>query len=263
MGNLPRVSVVLPAYNEEALGAFLIEIERALAPATSTLSFVVVDDCSKGPLPIARSGECLPLGSPVRVLRNSTNLGHGPSAVRAWAQGLIDRPDVVLHVDGDGQFPGEDFPRVLAALDGHDGAIGSRTARRDPWFRRILTLGARVLVGEGLTGSDVNSPLRAYRAPVVQQLLNSLPEHSVVPHLHFAVLHGRLDLDVVEVAVTHRRRLGDSKIGTSWKSGPMASLLPSQRLLSLAMTGMRELRSSRPSVAPPRAPLELVEDAAL
>lgn len=262
MRNLPAVAVVLPAYNEEALDTFLAEIEAALVPVTSTLVFVVVDDCSSRALPVAEIGARLPLGSPVQLHRNQSNLGHGPSALRAWSEGLAQDPDVVLHVDGDGQFLGEDFPRVLEAVGDRDGALGARIGRREPWFRHLLSLGARVLTGHGLSGADVNTPLRAYRAPVVRRLLASVPDQAVVPHLHFAILHAQLGLDVADIGVAHRPRRGDSEVGTTWQGGRLAALLPSRRLLSLALRAVRELRESRTSATLGQPALKLLEDAA-
>jgi glycosyltransferase involved in cell wall biosynthesis len=245
MGAKPVVAVVLPAYNEEGLVGFLEEIEHWLVPVTADLSFHVVDDCSTTPLGLVAPVTTLPLGSQVTLVRNTINLGHGPSAVAAYRQGLDSSPDVVVHVDGDGQFLGEDFPRLLAALPGQDGVVGSRAGRREPWFRQVLTRAARVCVGQGLTGQDVNSPLRAYPGPVLRRLLDHLPDAPVVPHLHFAILHVRLGLDVREISATHRARRGESEIGTTWQSRRAMSFLPSRRLVDLAWTAWRELRAQR------------------
>jgi hypothetical protein len=196
------------------------------------------------------------------VLRNASNIGHGPSAVAAYRAGLELGPDVIIHVDGDGQFVGDDFPRLLDTLAASRrtvGVVGSRAGRREPWFRRLLTRAARVSVGRVLTGDDVNSPLRAYRADTVRRLLDALPGLSVVPHLHFAVLHRRLGLAVAEIAVTHRPRRGTTTVGTTWQSGPRAAFLPSRRLLGLAWRAQVELRAAR--TAPCAAPV-LVGDVA-
>jgi dolichol-phosphate mannosyltransferase len=236
-----RVAVVMPAYNEEALDEFLAEIEAAVRPVVADLRFVVVDDASTSELPSA----VLPLGSPVLMLRNETNLGHGPSALRAYVAGLATSPDVVIHVDGDGQFLGADFVELLTAAVARDGVVGARTGRVEPWFRRYLTLGARILVGGGLRGADVNSPLRIYQAPALRQLLARVSSDSVVPHLHFAVLHSQLNLDVCEIGVTHRPRRGTTALGTTWQSPGVSLPLPSRRLLRLAGRALHELRQRR------------------
>jgi dolichol-phosphate mannosyltransferase len=240
---MPTVAVVMPAFNEECISGFLIEIEEHLAPVTSRLMFLVVDDSSSRPLDVAQFGGRLPLGSPVDVLRNPSNLGHGPSAVRAWHAGLAQQVDYVVHVDGDGQFVGADFPRLLEAVAGRDGVVGVRKGRTDPWFRRVLSLGARVIVGSG-DCPDVNSPLRIYRAPAVLRLLDRVADDATVPHLQFSVLHGRLGLDVADLGVTHQTRRGESAVGTSWQGGGHQRL-PSRRLVRLAGRALVEVASCR------------------
>lgn len=241
----PDVAVVMPAYNEEGLREFLAEIETSLVPVTGRLAFVVVDDCSTFPLDPGTDNGRLPLGSRVHVVRNASTLGHGISAAIAYREGLNLFPDAIVHVDGDGQFHGQDFPRLLTALAGRNGVVGSRSARQEPWYRRILTRAARVCVGRALTGDDVNSPLRAYDAATASRLLAALPESSVVPHLHFARLHRSLGLDVLELPVTHRARRGSSAIGTTWQSSRRAGVLPSRRLLRLAWKAVHELAEAR------------------
>jgi glycosyltransferase involved in cell wall biosynthesis len=237
------VAVVLPAYNEEGLGEFLVEIEAHLAPVTADLSFAVVDDCSTRPLELTSPVTTLPLGSKVVVSRNRANLGHGPSALAAYRLGLSHAPDVVIHVDGDGHFLGEDFPRILDAVRLHDGAVGARAGRREAWYRRALSRAARICVGEALTGRDVNSPLRAYQVNTLRRLVDRVPPESTAPHLLFAVLHQRLKLDVVEIDVVHRARRGLCETGTTWQGQGMTTLWPSRRLISVAWRAWRELRT--------------------
>ena len=206
------VAVVMPAYNEEALDDFLAEVEAALKPVTRRLHFIIVDDASTDELPIGRL-DVLPLGSTVHLIRNETNLGHGPSALRAYEAGLRTSPDLVIHVDGDGQFLGHDFVSLLEAVTDFDGVVGARAGRKEPWFRRAMTIGARLMVGGGLVGADVNSPLRIYRIGALRRLLEEVRADSAVPHLHFAVLHARLGLDIREINVTHRPRRGATEVG--------------------------------------------------
>lgn len=254
---VPSVAVVLPSYNEECIGEFLAEIEQHLAPVTARLTFSVVDDASSRPLDIAPSGR-LPLGSPVQVLRNPTNLGHGPTARRAWLAGLAQPVDYVFHVDGDGQFVGADFPRLLDASSGRDGVVGVRQGRSDPWFRRVLSLGARVVVGAGPDCADANSPLRIYARATVVRLLDRVAADTVVPHLQFSVLHTLLRLDVAEVGVTHQARRGASAVGTTWQRGSRSPRWPSGRLLRLAGRAVVEVvtcRMSRGVTHPRREPV--------
>jgi glycosyltransferase involved in cell wall biosynthesis len=241
---MPTVAVVMPAYNEECLGDFLIEIEHHLAPVTSRLIFMVVDDSSVRPLDVTGFGGRLPLGSRIEVLRNASNVGHGPSAVRAWRAGLALTMDFVIHVDGDGQFLGDDFPRLLHEIAGRDGVVGVRQGRADPWFRRVLSLGARFVVGSS-DCPDVNSPLRIYRTPTLLRLLDHVADDASVPHLQFSVLHRRLGLNVAQLRVTHQPRRGTSAVGTTWQREVNHPRVPSGRLIRLAGRAVLEVASCR------------------
>lgn len=129
-----HVAVVMPAYNEnDGLGEFLVEIDCALRADGVVADFVVVDDHSM--LPIARTLDVAlspKLRERVQVLRNAVNVGHGPSALRAYRAGLAGH-GVVIHVDGDGQFDGVAISAVLQALDDRGVAHGRRIGRDDPW----------------------------------------------------------------------------------------------------------------------------------
>jgi dolichol-phosphate mannosyltransferase len=244
----------MPAYAEEGLAEFVAEAKSHLASSCSELVVVVVDDCS----PRHSAADVLaPLneqGAGVHVLRNERNAGHGPSALRAYAAGLEVGGDVVIHVDGDGQFEGADFPRLLEAVHGYDGAIGLRTNRTDPWFRNVISAGARVLVAAGDHGPcDVNSPMRAYQASALHALLSRVRQDASVPHLQFSLLERRLGLRMNSIPVTSRPRRGLTDVGTTWgRANWRSRTLPSAKLVSFVWHATGEVLSASrvPSVAP-------------
>jgi dolichol-phosphate mannosyltransferase len=242
-----RLAVVLPAHNEEeGIAGFLPEIAAALAPHVATLEFFVVDDLSTDGTAqaLARLAQTLPL----TVLANAENLGHGPSALRAWRAGLDSGADVIVHVDGDGQFLGSDFPRLLAALEGADGVHGVRQHRSDAWYRRVLTQLVRMLARPlaGRSVADVNTPLRAYRREALARLLERVPAGSLVPHVHFSIAEKRLGIRIVECRVTSIPRRGSVTGGTMWGAATKPRRLPSRRLMLFAWHALVEvLRNPR------------------
>jgi len=251
------VVVALPAHDEECLAEFLAEIDSHLTGTVRSLRFVVVDDAS--PEPVDRTS--LPAGT--RLLVNRTNLGHGPTVLRAYREALSLAPDVVVHVDGDGQFRGHDFPRLLQALVEADVVLGTRVGRDDPWFRRVLSrLLRQLLPAADRVGADVNTPLRAYRATALPLLLDRVPADSLVPHVHWSLLHGRLGLRLAAVPVESLPRRGASSVGTTWRSGRAPSVLPPRRLLSFCRRALLEVVRVRSGVQAPRAVVTVVDDAA-
>ena len=75
----------MPAFNEEGLPEFLSELDAHLTPVVASLTFVVVDDLSETPVVELLSADVLSATSHVCIVRNQENLGHGPSALRAFA----------------------------------------------------------------------------------------------------------------------------------------------------------------------------------
>jgi len=250
-----RIAVVMPAYNEAAgITEFLLEIHENLAPLASQLDIVVADDRSTDQTAAVVAGLGL---QRVQVQTQARNRGHGPTALAAYQAGLQLSPDVVVHVDGDGQFTGEDMARVLGALEatGADVVHGVRRGREDPWFRRALSFGLRVAVRpfahRGVP--DINTPLRAYRVEVLQQLIDAVGADAIVPHVHFSLAEARCALRVTYVPVRSLPRRGGETVGTMW-GGNGQPKLPPKRLRSFVRQALGELwrLSLRPS-APMRA----------
>ncbi len=232
---LNHLAVVMPAYNEAAgIPGFVSEVHDSLAPLAERLDIVVVDDRSTD----ATAGVLRALVKEVpglTVITAEQNRGHGATALAAYRAGLEMHPDLVLHVDGDGQFTGDDLGRVVnAAVDtGADVVHGVRVGRSDPWFRRALTalVGGLVALLVGRRIPDVNTPLRAYRPVVLESLVSSVPAEASVPHVHFSVAEVRRGYLVRYVRVQSLPRRGGDEQGTMWGAAPRrAPLLPPKRL---------------------------------
>jgi len=128
-----ELSIVIPAYNEEPrLPASLARIAAYIRTSGRETEVIVVDDGSRdGTASAAESfrGEipCL------RVISNGENRGKGYSVRHGMleAQGRI-----VLFTDADLSAPIEEADKLLAALENHDVAIGSRAMDRSLIFVR-------------------------------------------------------------------------------------------------------------------------------
>jgi glycosyltransferase involved in cell wall biosynthesis len=128
-----ELSIVIPAYNEEPrLPASLARIAAYIRASGRETEVIVVDDGSRdGTASAAESfrGEipCL------RVISNGENRGKGYSVRHGMleAQGRI-----VLFTDADLSAPIEEADKLLAALENHDVAIGSRAMDRSLIFVR-------------------------------------------------------------------------------------------------------------------------------
>lgn len=223
--------VVMPAYNEaEGIAGFIREVLAAFDD--SEASVIVVDDASSDGTE-AVLASLREEGLPVTAIRNERNFGHGPSTIRALASGLMTGQDVVVAVDGDGQFRGPDIARVasLVRTSGADVVEGTRVGRGDPLYRRAVSGVTRILVRNacGQSPRDANTPLRAYRRQRLEQLLDAIPEDAMTPNLLISASVRQKGWQIIETEVASLQRRGASGVGTTW--GASRYQLPSRRFL--------------------------------
>ncbi len=123
----PELSIVIPAFNEEMrLPVTLAQISAYIRVSKRETEVIVVDDGSSDRTSqVANSfrGEIRRL----RVVANDENRGKGYSVRRGMleAQGRI-----VLFTDADLSAPIDEADKLIAALEDHDVAIGSRALDR-------------------------------------------------------------------------------------------------------------------------------------
>lgn len=151
----PRISIIVPAYNERArIGGTLEQILAHLGKESWNAEVVVVDDGSRDETFQIVSE--FASGNPrVRVIQNPGNQGKGYSV----RNGMLNaRGEVLLFTDADLSSPIAEAAKLFTALDrGADVAIGSRWVdpslqfQRQPLKRRIMSrtfnLYLRVLLG--------------------------------------------------------------------------------------------------------------------
>ncbi|MFI9836903.1 dolichyl-phosphate beta-glucosyltransferase [Nonomuraea sp. NPDC051941] len=144
------LSVVIPAYNEEArLGATLAAVQAHLSATPLSWELIVVDDGSADRT-LAVASAAAGTEPRIRVIRWPANRGKG-HAVRRGV--LVSRGHQVLFTDADLATPIEEFGRLRAALGRDAGAaIGSRArpgsrilVRQHPARHLLGTLGNRLI----------------------------------------------------------------------------------------------------------------------
>jgi len=172
----PRVSVVVPAYNEaRRLPRTLRAICEYLSSRSYPAEVIVVDDGSTdGTAAYVRSA--LSSYSQLRLLENGSNRGKGYSVKHGVLQG---RGRYVLFTDADLSTPIEEVDRALALLDqGWDVVVGSRALdprlleRPQPWIRRQTGKVFRWVVRQltGLPFQDTQCGFKAFRREAAQVL---------------------------------------------------------------------------------------------
>jgi dolichol-phosphate mannosyltransferase len=207
----PRVSVMIPVYNEEeSLETLHRELDAALASIPGGAEIVFVDDGSKDrSLAILR--EIAAKDARVRVVALDGN--HGQTA--AFAAGFdAVRGEITVTLDADLQNDPADIPRLVARMDAENADVvnGVRQKRRDSWVRlassRIANRARNWVTDESVT--DVGCSLRAMRTVYVKRVRLFRNMHRFLPTL----LRMEGAAKIVEMPVAHReRRYGVSKYG--------------------------------------------------
>lgn len=114
-----KTIVVIPAYNESAYIGTLVREVHEILPQTDV---VVVDDGSSDDTgQMARQAGAIVLTPPF-------NVGIGGAIQTGLKLAVTEKYDYVIRIDGDGQHPPREIPRLLSAVidDEADVAIGSR-----------------------------------------------------------------------------------------------------------------------------------------
>ena len=203
-----EVSVVAPVFNErENLTPLVDELLAVLRPTRIPFEILLVDDGSKdgSSQAIDDLAVCHP---EVRGIHFQANGGQ----TAAFDAGFkLARGAVVVTIDADLQNDPRDIPALLAALVGHDAAVGYRAERRDGVVRRLSSKIANA-VRNRVSGDDIvdtGCSLKAFRTEALREIKLWNGMHRFLPTL--IKIEGR---SVVQIPVNHRPRLaGTSKYG--------------------------------------------------
>jgi glycosyltransferase involved in cell wall biosynthesis len=207
----PRVSVVVPLYNEAPnVGPLTTWILEALATEPGGFEVILVDDrSSDGTWDRIREAATDPKIRGIRLARHT-----GQTA--AMMAGFHDaRGEVIVSLDGDLQNDPRDIPLLVARLyDGYDLVCGWRQNRQDRFLlRKVPSWWANRLIAwlSGVPIKDNGCSLKAYRRELLDRLTLYAEQHRFIPALA-ASTGARID----ELAVRHHaRRFGRSKYGLS------------------------------------------------
>ena len=199
-----RISVVIPARNEAGnIAALVDEIDATLA-AFRPFEIIVVDDGSTDTTVavLTARGSTLPH---LRLIRHDRSGGQS-AAVHTGV--LAARAAVILTLDGDGQNPPIELPKLAAPLladqTGRIGLVaGQRVGRQDRWSKKVASRMANVLRGWLLRDGtrDTGCGLKGFR----RDAFLALPYFNHM-HRYLPALFVRDGWEIVHVDVTHRAR---------------------------------------------------------
>jgi undecaprenyl-phosphate 4-deoxy-4-formamido-L-arabinose transferase len=202
MSAIPKLSVVIPVYNEEQVLPSLFE---RLYPALDGLGIsyecVFVNDGSKDRSAALLRQQFQRRPKHTRVVMFHANFGQH-SAVMAGLS--YARGDYVVTLDADLQNPPEEIGKLVNMLDqGYDYVGTIRQQRQDRLWRRTLSKGVNKL-REWITPvriTDQGCMMRGYARSVVLALNETREVNTFIPAL--ASLYA---MNPIEVPITHEER---------------------------------------------------------
>ena len=226
-----KISVVIPAYNEEEnIGYLYEELSQVMRELSCPYEILFVDDgSSDNTLELLK--ELQRLDNRVIVVAFRRNFGQtaAMSAGFDYASG-----DVIVTMDGDLQNDPHDIPRLLEKIaEGYDVVTGWRHDRQDAFLsRKLPSVIANKIISwtTGVALHDYGCTLKAFRKEVIKNIRLYGEMHRFIP----AIASG-MGISFTEIKVNHRpRQYGVSKYGISRTIRVVLDLITVKFLLSFA-----------------------------
>src|SRR3954453_10747977 len=205
-----RVSIVLPAYNEEAnIGQAIADSCAAAERLFGEHEIIVVDDGSQD----ATAARAREAGDDrVRVISHGRNRGYGEALRTGF---LASRLDYVFFTDADLQFDMDEIERLLPYAGTVDVVAGYRVNRQDSRRRRVMAYAWNLLVRVlfYVPVRDIDCAFKLFDRRVLEAI--DLESVGAMVNTELMVKLGRAGASVVEVGVHHRRRRAGQARGAS------------------------------------------------
>lgn len=204
---IPRILIVMPAWNESASVA---QVVQEVSAAVSDARILVVDDGS-GDATAERARQ-----AGATVLQLPFNLGVGGAMRAGFRYARAGGFDVVVQVDADGQHDPVAIHELVAQLEHADLVIGARFAGvgdyrvRGPrhWAMTVLSRMLSLVAGTKLT--DTTSGFRASGPRAVRLFAEHYPAEYLGDTIEALVIASRSGLVIRQVPVAMRARMAGS-----------------------------------------------------
>jgi len=204
--NAPKISVIMPAYNEEGKIAECVAHARAhLESLKCSYEIIIVDD---GSTDGTRAEAMRVSDNPdVRVVGYDRNQGKG-SAIKYGIKYVTG--DLVVFMDSDADVKPDLIEQYVTVLWNNDIALASKwhpdSRVSTPVMRRMLSYAFNrlVLLLTGLRVSDTQSGLKVFRREALEKIMNLVSVKRYAFDVELLIAAKLLRLRIVELPVKIR-----------------------------------------------------------
>jgi glycosyltransferase involved in cell wall biosynthesis len=209
--------VIIPCFNEEkTIGKVISSIPKTI-PGIDTIDILVIDDGSTD----NSVSEARKYGA--NVVAHTQNMGVGAAFQTGIAKALAMGADVVVNMDGDGQFDANDIPKLLEPI--LDGIADFVTASRFkdtrlvpamPWIKKWgnRRMSGLISMLAGQKFYDVSCGFRAYSNETLLHL-NLLGKFTYTQETFLDLAFKGLKIVEVPLKVRGEREHGKSKVASN------------------------------------------------
>jgi undecaprenyl-phosphate 4-deoxy-4-formamido-L-arabinose transferase len=210
--NTPRLSVIIPVYNEEeGLNALFDRLYPALDQAASqfmlSYEIIFINDGSKdrSAAILAMQYEKRPDVSRVVLFANNFGQHMAIMAGFEYAHG-----EYIITLDADLQNPPEEIGKIVRQLEGGHDYVGTiRENRQDSWFRKNASRAMNHLRDKmtRITMTDQGCMMRGYHRRIINLVSQCQEANTFIPALAYTFAN-----NPIEITVKHEERFaGESK----------------------------------------------------
>ena len=212
INNTPRLSVIIPVYNEEeGLNALFDRLYPALDQVASqfTLSYeiILINDGSKDRSAAILAMQYEKRPDVTRVVLFANNFGQHMAIMAGFE---YVHGEYIITLDADLQNPPEEIGKIVRQLEGGHDYVGTiRENRQDSWFRKNASRAMNHLRDKmtRITMTDQGCMMRGYHRRIINLVSQCQEANTFIPALAYTFAN-----NPIEITVKHEERFaGESK----------------------------------------------------
>ncbi|MGQ9597771.1 MAG: glycosyltransferase family 2 protein [Thermoproteota archaeon] len=211
LGSKDKVSVILPAYNEEStIEEAVRRTEEVLKRIGFNYEIIIVNDGSTDNT-ISRALKCANNNHHVKVVSHLRNLGKGAAVRTGFAHSSGDR---IVFMDSDLEIDQRGLKAYIDALGNADVAIGSKwhpnSMVETPFIRMFLSrvFYALTRLLTGVKASDTQAGLKVFRREALGKIMRMQLVKRYAFDVELLASASLLNLKIAELPVNMRLKAG-------------------------------------------------------